>query len=103
LDEPTNHLDLEATLWLRQWLLRYPGTVLLISHDRQFLDEVVGHIISFENKKLILYRGNYSSYESQKAERLAQQQAAYEKQQQRKSEIEDFVRRFRAKASKARQ
>jgi len=103
LDEPTNHLDLEATLWLRQWLLRYEGTVLLISHDRQFLDEVVGHIISFENKKLILYRGNYSAYEVQKAERLSQQQAAFEKQQQRKSEIEDFVRRFRAQATKARQ
>jgi len=103
LDEPTNHLDLEATLWLRQWLLRYEGTVLLISHDRQFLDEVVGHIISFENKKLILYRGNYSAYEVQKAERLSQQQAAYEKQQQRKGEIEDFVRRFRAQATKARQ
>jgi ATP-binding cassette subfamily F protein 3 len=103
LDEPTNHLDLEATLWLRQWLLRFEGTVLLISHDRQFLDEVAGHIISFENKKLITYRGNYSSYEVQKAERLAQQQAVYEKQQQRKSEIEDFVRRFRAQATKARQ
>jgi ATP-binding cassette, subfamily F, member 3 len=103
LDEPTNHLDLEATLWLRQWLLRYEGTVLLVSHDRQFLDDVVGHIVSFENRKLILYRGNYSAYEAQKAERLAQQQAAYEKQQERKAHIEDFVRRFRAKASKARQ
>ncbi|MEI7949816.1 MAG: ATP-binding cassette domain-containing protein [Gammaproteobacteria bacterium] len=103
LDEPTNHLDLEATLWLRSWLLKYPGTVLLISHDRQFLDEVVGHVISFENKKLITYRGNYSQYELQKAERLSQQQAVYEKQQLRKGEIEDFVRRFRAKASKAKQ
>jgi ATP-binding cassette subfamily F protein 3 len=103
LDEPTNHLDLEATLWLRQWLLRYEGTVLLISHDRQFLDEVVDTIISFENLKLITYRGNYSSYERQKAERLAQQQAAYEKQQERRAHIEDFVRRFRAQATKARQ
>jgi ATPase components of ABC transporters with duplicated ATPase domains len=103
LDEPTNHLDLEATLWLQQWLQRYEGTVLLISHDRQFLDEVVEHIISFENHKLVTYRGNYSSYERQKAERLAQQQAAYEKQQERKARIEDFVRRFRAKATKARQ
>ncbi|MDR2212076.1 MAG: ATP-binding cassette domain-containing protein [Pseudomonadales bacterium] len=103
LDEPTNHLDLEATLWLRQWLLRYEGTVLLISHDRKFLDDVVQHIISFENLKLITYRGNYSAYERQKAERLAQQQAAYEKQQERKAHIEDFVRRFRAKATKARQ
>jgi ATP-binding cassette subfamily F protein 3 len=103
LDEPTNHLDLEATLWLRQWLLRYEGTVMLISHDRQFLDEVVGHIVSFENRKLITYRGNYSAYERQKAERLAQQQAAYEKQQLQKAHMEDFVRRFRAKASKAKQ
>ncbi len=103
LDEPTNHLDIEATLWLQQWLLRYEGTLLLISHDRSFLDVVVSHIISFENKKLFLYRGNYSDYEKQKAERLAQQQAEYEKQQVRKKEIESFVRRFRAKATKARQ
>jgi len=103
LDEPTNHLDLEATLWLQQWLLRYQGTLLLVSHDRSFLDMVVSHIVSFENKKLSLYRGNYSDYEKQKAERMAQQQAEYEKQQTRKKEIESFVRRFRAKASKARQ
>ncbi len=103
LDEPTNHLDLEATLWLQQWLLRYQGTLLLVSHDRSFLDAVVSHIASVENKKLILSRGNYTAYERQKAERLAQQQAAYEKQQTRKKEIEDFVRRFRAKATKARQ
>ncbi len=103
LDEPTNHLDLEATLWLQQWLLRYQGTLLLVSHDRSFLDVVVSHIVSFENKKLSLYRGNYSDYEKQKAERMAQQQAEYEKQQTRKKEIESFVRRFRAKASKARQ
>jgi ATP-binding cassette subfamily F protein 3 len=103
LDEPTNHLDLEATLWLQQWLLRYQGTLLLVSHDRSFLDVVVSHIVSFENKKLYLYRGNYTDYEKQKAERMAQQQAQYEKQQSRKKEIESFVRRFRAKASKARQ
>jgi len=103
LDEPTNHLDIEATLWLQQWLLRYEGTLLLISHDRSFLDVVVSHIVSFENKKLFLYRGNYSDYEKQKAERLSQQQAEYEKQQVRKKEIESFVRRFRAKATKARQ
>ena len=103
LDEPTNHLDLEATLWLQQWLLRYQGTLLLVSHDRSFLDVVVSHIVSFENKKLYLYRGNYSDYEVQKAERMAQQQAEYEKQQSRKKEIESFVRRFRAKASKAKQ
>ena len=103
LDEPTNHLDLEATFWLQQWLLRYEGTLLLVSHDRSFLDTVVSHVVSFENKKLILYRGNYSDYEKQKAERQARMQAEYEKQQRRKQEIEDFVRRFRAKASKARQ
>ncbi|MBT5485481.1 MAG: ABC-F family ATP-binding cassette domain-containing protein, partial [Gammaproteobacteria bacterium] len=65
LDEPTNHLDLEATLWLQQWLLRYQGTLMLVSHDRSFLDVVVSHIVSFENKKLFLYRGNYSDYEKQ--------------------------------------
>jgi len=103
LDEPTNHLDLEATLWLEQWLIRYPGTLMLISHDRSFLDKVIDHVISFEYKNLFLYRGNFTSYEIQRAERMAQQQAALEKQQRRKAEIEDFVRRFRAKASKARQ
>ena len=103
LDEPTNHLDLEATLWLEQWLARYPGTLLLISHDRGFLDQVIDHVVSFENRRLYLYRGNYSAYERQRAERLSQQQAAFEKQQRRQAEIEDFVRRFRAKASKARQ
>lgn len=103
LDEPTNHLDLEATLWLEQWLVRYPGTLLLISHDRSFLDKVIDHVISFEQQNLSMYRGNFTSYEIQRAERMAQQQAALEKQQRRKAEIEDFVRRFRAKASKARQ
>jgi ATP-binding cassette subfamily F protein 3 len=103
LDEPTNHLDLDATLWLEQWLQRYPGTLLIISHDRDFLDNVVQGIISFENTKLITYNGNYSAYERQRAERLAQQQAAFEKQQQRIAEIDSFVRRFRAKATKAKQ
>lgn len=103
LDEPTNHLDLEASIWLEQWLVRYPGTLLLISHDRSFLDKVIDHVISFEQKNLFMYRGNFTSYEIQRAERMAQQQAVFEKQQRRKAEIEDFVRRFRAKASKARQ
>lgn len=103
LDEPTNHLDLEATLWLEQWLNRYQGTLLIISHDRSFLDQVIAYVVSVEQKRLNLYRGNYSSFETQRAERLAQEQALYEKQQRRVSEIEDFVRRFRAKASKARQ
>jgi len=103
LDEPTNHLDLEATLWLEQWLIRYQGTLLIISHDRSFLDKVIDYVVSYEQQKLALYRGNYSSYESQRAARLAQEQAMYEKQQRRKEEIEDFVRRFRAQATKAKQ
>ncbi|WP_317932580.1 ATP-binding cassette domain-containing protein [Halioxenophilus sp. WMMB6] len=103
LDEPTNHLDLDTTLWLEQWLQSYRGTLLIISHDRDFLDNVVQEIVNFENSQLFLYSGNYSSYERQKAERLAQQQQAFEKQQQRISEIDNFVRRFRAKASKAKQ
>ncbi len=103
LDEPTNHLDLDASVWLEAWLKNYKGTLLIISHDRDFLDNVVGHIASFENKKLVSYSGNYSSFERQKAERLALQSAAYEKQQQRVKEIENFVRRFRAKATKAKQ
>ena len=103
LDEPTNHLDVDAVLWLEQWLQHYPGTLLLISHDRDFLDNVVGHILHFDRGTLVQYRGNYSAFERQRAERIAQQQAAWEKQQQRVREIEQFVARFRAKASKARQ
>ncbi|UTA48024.1 ATP-binding cassette domain-containing protein [Simiduia sp. 21SJ11W-1] len=103
LDEPTNHLDLDTTLWLEQWLKRYAGTLVLISHDRDFLDQTVDRIVNLEGQKLVLYVGNYSAYERQKAERLAQQQLAFEKQQARVAEIEDFVRRFRAKASKAKQ
>lgn len=103
LDEPTNHLDLDATIWLEQWLQRFQGTLLLISHDRDFLDSVTDNIVHIEQMKLNLYRGNYSSFERQRAERLAQQQAMYEKQQLRIREIEVFVTRFRAKASKARQ
>lgn len=103
LDEPTNHLDLDATLWLEQWLTRYQGTLLLISHDRDFLDKIVTHIANFEAQKVILYKGNYSAYERQKAERLMQQQANFEKQQQRIEEIQKFVTRFKAKASKAKQ
>jgi ATP-binding cassette subfamily F protein 3 len=103
LDEPTNHLDLDATVWLEQWLKQYSGTLLIVSHDRDFLDNVVGNIVNFENTRLISYSGNYSAYERQKAERLANQAAAFAKQQERIAEIEDFVRRFRAKASKAKQ
>ncbi|USD21451.1 ATP-binding cassette domain-containing protein [Microbulbifer variabilis] len=103
LDEPTNHLDLDATLWLEQWLQRFPGTLLIISHDRDFLDAVVDGIVSFEQQKLVLYSGNYSAFERTRAERLAQQQIQYEKQQSERAHMEDFVRRFRAKASKAKQ
>ncbi len=103
LDEPTNHLDLEATVWLEQWLQRYQGTLLLISHDRTFLDSVIDHVISFENKNLDAYKGNYSAFEKQRAEKMALQQALYEKQQRRRAQIENFVRRFRYKDSKAKQ
>ena len=103
LDEPTNHLDLDATLWLEQWLQRFPGTLLIISHDRDFLDAVVDAIVSFEQQQLVLYSGNYSAFERTRAERLAQQQSQFEKQQAERAHMEDFVRRFRAKATKARQ
>ncbi|MFB9145282.1 ribosomal protection-like ABC-F family protein [Halomonas alkalicola] len=103
LDEPTNHLDLDALLWLEQWLARYPGTLLLISHDRDFLDAVCDHIVHFDRQSLVLYRGNYSTFERTRAEKLALQQAEAAKQQARREEIERFVARFRAKATKARQ
>ena len=103
LDEPTNHLDLEATLWLEQWLNRYTGTLLFISHDRDFIDAVAGHIVHLYQQQLVLYPGNYSAYERIRAEKLAQQQTLFEKQQTRVKEIEQFVARFRAKASKAKQ
>ena len=103
LDEPNNHLDLDATRWLEDWLRQYPGTLLMISHDRDFLDQVVTHIAHIEQQEVRLYRGNYSAFEIQRAERLAQQQALFQQQQTRIKEIEAFVRRFRAKASKARQ
>lgn len=103
LDEPSNHLDLEATVWLEQWLQQYQGTLLMISHDRTFLDSVIDNVVSFEGKNLEIYKGNYSAYEKQKAERLALQQAMYDKQQRRRSEIESFVRRFRYKESRAKQ
>lgn len=103
LDEPTNHLDLDAILWLESWLKSYPGTLMLISHDRDFLDEVVGNVVHVEQRKLTLYRGGYSAFERARAERLAQQQQAFEKQQAQREHMEDFIRRFKAKASKARQ
>ncbi|WP_440997910.1 ATP-binding cassette domain-containing protein [Arhodomonas sp. SL1] len=102
LDEPTNHLDLEAVLWLEQWLRAYPGTLMLISHDRDFLDAVVDEILHIEHRKLTLYRGGYSDFERQRAERLAQQQALYEKQQREIAHLQKFIDRFRAQANKAR-
>ena len=103
LDEPTNHLDLDAILWLEEWLKGYPGTLLLISHDRDFLDAVVDHVVHVEQCKLNVYRGGYSAFERTRAERLAQQQQAYEKQQAQRAHMEKYIARFKAQATKARQ
>lgn len=103
LDEPTNHLDLDACLWLENWLRRYEGTLLFISHDRDFMDRVATHVVHFDRRKLDLYTGNYSAFEVQRSERLAQQQAGFERQQARIAEIQRFIDRFKAKATKARQ
>tara|TARA_B110000444_G_C18830208_1_gene592751 strand:+ start:236 stop:2152 length:1917 start_codon:yes stop_codon:yes gene_type:complete len=103
LDEPTNHLDLDATLWLEEWLKKYRGTLLMISHDRDFIDATCSHVVHIEQQQLNNYKGNYSAFEAQRAERLAQQKANYDKQQERIAEIDNFVRRFRAKATKAKQ
>jgi ATP-binding cassette subfamily F protein 3 len=103
LDEPTNHLDLDAVLWLENWLQRYSGTLLLISHDRDFLDRIVNRIAHIEQQGIKLYSGNYTAFEQQRAEQLAQQRAAYEKQQREVAHMRAFVDRFRAKATKARQ
>ncbi len=103
LDEPTNHLDLEAVIWLEDWLRSYPGTLLLISHDRDFLDKITTHIAHIEQNELTLYTGNYSAFEVRRAEKLAHQQSAYEKQQREVAHMQTFITRFKAKASKARQ
>ncbi len=103
LDEPTNHLDLDAVMWLQDWLYKYPGTLLLISHDRDFLDAVADHIINIEQKKAEIYTGNYTAFEKIRAEKLAQQQSAYQKQQQEIAHMQSFVDRFKAKATKAKQ
>ncbi|MEJ0098895.1 MAG: ATP-binding cassette domain-containing protein [Pseudomonadota bacterium] len=103
LDEPTNHLDLDAIVWLEGWLKEYPGTLLLIAHDREFLDRVVNRIVNIERQKATLYTGNYSDFENARAAQLAQQGALYAKQQREVAHMEDFVRRFRASATKARQ
>ncbi|MBV7567240.1 ATP-binding cassette domain-containing protein [Pseudomonas sp. PDM27] len=103
LDEPTNHLDLDAIIWLEEWLKSYPGTLMLISHDRDFLDAVVDHVAHVDQRKITLYRGGYSAFERARAERLAQQQQAYEKQQAQRAHMESYIARFKAQATKARQ
>jgi len=103
LDEPTNHLDLETVIWLEDWLRQYPGLLLLISHDRDFLDRVVTHVAYIEHQQLTVYTGNYSDFEVRRAEQLANQQAQYEKQQREIEHMEKFITRFKAKATKARQ
>jgi ATP-binding cassette subfamily F protein 3 len=103
LDEPTNHLDLDAVLWLEEWLRDYPGTLLMIAHDREFLDRSVNRIVHIEQRTARLYTGNYSAFEEQRAEQLSQQQSLYERQQREINHMMSFVERFRAKASKARQ
>jgi len=103
LDEPTNHLDLDAVYWLEQWLLKYPGTLLLISHDREFLDNVATHTLHLNNGGAKLYVGGYTDFERQRAEQLRQQQIAHEKEQAERAHLQHFIDRFRAKATKARQ
>jgi ATP-binding cassette subfamily F protein 3 len=103
LDEPTNHLDLDAVIWLQRWLKRFTGTLVLISHDRDFLDTVIGQILHIEHQRAKLYSGNYTSFERQRREHLAQQDAQYQKQQKEAAHLTAFVDRFRAKASKAKQ
>jgi ATP-binding cassette subfamily F protein 3 len=103
LDEPTNHLDLDAVIWLEKWLQRYAGTLLLISHDKAFIDNTVAQIVSVEQQKLITYTGNYSAYETQRAERIRLQNLEYEKQQAKVAHLNSFITRFKAKASKAKQ
>ena len=103
LDEPTNHLDLDAVLWLENWLKAREGTLLMISHDREFLDRITTHTLHIEQQKATLYTGNYSSFEQQRAAQLANQQAMFDKQQKNMAQMQSFVDRFRAKATKAKQ
>jgi ATP-binding cassette subfamily F protein 3 len=103
LDEPTNHLDLDAVLWLERWLQSYPGTLMLVSHDRDFLDAVINRVLHVSLGSLTAYSGNFSEFETQRAARLAQQQAQNEKIRREAEHVRSFVERFRAKASKARQ
>ncbi|MCU4675424.1 ABC transporter ATP-binding protein [Catenovulum sp. 2E275] len=103
LDEPTNHLDLDAVIWLAKFLNQYPGTLVVISHDRDFLDEVCQQILHIEQQKINTYKGNYSQFEIQRATKLEQQQALFEKQQRERAHMQSFIDRFKAKASKAKQ
>ncbi len=103
LDEPTNHLDLDAVIWLQDWLSSYPGTLLVISHDREFLDAITTHTLHIEQQRAILYTGNYSAFERQRAEKLTLQASAFARQQKEIAHLENFIRRFKAKATKARQ
>lgn len=103
LDEPTNHLDLDAVIWLESWLRDYRGTLLLISHDRDFLDNVIDSVLHIEQQRITLYRGGYSDFERQRAEKLALQQAMHEKQQRKVAHLHSYIDRFRAQATKARQ
>ena len=103
LDEPTNHLDLDTMYWLEGWIKAYQGTLILISHDRDFIDGIVDEIVHVENHKLNYYKGNYTAFEHVRAERMAQQQVAFERQQKERAHMQSFVDRFRYKASKAKQ
>jgi ATP-binding cassette subfamily F protein 3 len=103
LDEPTNHLDLDAIIWLEDWLKRYQGTLIIISHDRDFLDEIVNVVVHIDERKLKRYSGNYSAFERQRAAHMVLAQAAFEKQQRTRAHLQSFVDRFKAKATKARQ
>ena len=103
LDEPTNHLDLDAVLWLEQWLLKYPGMLMMISHDREFLDGVSTHTLHLHDSRAKLYTGDYTAFERQRAEHLRLQQIAFEKEQAERAHLQAFIDRFKAKASKAKQ
>lgn len=103
LDEPTNHLDVEAVAWLEQWLANYTGALLVISHDRHFLDQVVNHILVIDQQNLTTYKGNFAAYERQRAAAIMQQQALADKQKQKMQQLKRFITRFKAKASKAKQ
>ncbi len=103
LDEPTNHLDLDAIIWLEKWLKNYPGTLIIVSHDRDFLDSITDKILYIEHQKIYEYSGNYSSFERQRSATLAQQQALYRQQQEKVAQFQQYIDRFRAQATKAKQ